>query len=136
MAFELHPQLAADTFLVRDEEDLLLLMMNDQQYPWFIVVPKQNNVSEWHQLTEAMQIRLHLYCVELGKAVASTFGSSKINTAALGNMVSQLHVHVIGRNQQDPCWPKPVWGQLAAIPMDESEVKERSDKMNRYFSSI
>ncbi len=134
MAFTLHPQLAADTVLVREEEDLLLLMMNDHQYPWFIVVPKVDNATEWHDLSQEMQVRLHLYCVELGRAVASGFGSTKINTAALGNMVSQLHVHVIGRHQQDPAWPKPVWGQAPAIPMEEQELKTRADILNRYYA--
>lgn len=133
MTFELHPQLAADTFLVREEEDLLLLMMNDKQYPWFIVVPKVANISEWHDLSQEMQVRLHLYCVELGKAITASFDSVKINTAALGNMVSQLHVHVIGRNQQDAAWPKPVWGQHPAVTMDESEARTRSEKLNQYY---
>ncbi|RLT92503.1 HIT domain-containing protein [Ketobacter sp.] len=134
MAFELHPQLAADTILVREESDLLLLMMDDAQYPWFIVVPKQVQITEWHDLDQAMQIRLHLYCVELGKAVTAAFGSTKINTAALGNMVSQLHVHVIGRRQQDPAWPKPVWGQAPRIPMEQEEIKTRTHSLNQYFS--
>lgn len=134
MTFQLHPQLAADTVLVKEEEDLLLLMMNDRQYPWFIVVPKLDGITEWHDLPEEMQIRLHLYCVELGKAVAASFGSKKINTAALGNMVSQLHVHVIGRRQDDPAWPKPVWGHTQPIPMEETELSTRANTLKHYYS--
>lgn len=134
MTFTLHPQLAADTVLIKEEEDLLLLMMNDRQYPWFIVVPKLDGITEWHQLPEEMQIRLHLYCVKLGKAVATSFDSKKINTAALGNMVSQLHVHVIGRRQDDPAWPKPVWGHTQPIPMEEKELNTRANTLNQYFS--
>ncbi|MGB1061267.1 MAG: HIT domain-containing protein [Ketobacter sp.] len=134
MAFSLHPQLAADTFQVREEEDLLVLLMNDRQYPWFIVVPKIDGVREWHELPQETQVRLHLYCVELGKAIAEGFGSTKINTAALGNMVSQLHVHVIGRNQQDSAWPKPVWGLFPPAPMDKQEAQSRSNIINDYFN--
>lgn len=134
MAFSLHPQLAADTFQVREEEDLLLLMMNDQQYPWFIVVPKIENTTEWHDLSQEAQVRLHLYCVKLGKAIGLGFNSIKINTAALGNMVSQLHVHVIGRHQQDAAWPKPVWGTTAPVQMDDKEVQARSNIINDYFN--
>lgn len=135
MGFELHPQLAADTIQIRDEGDLLLLMMNDRQYPWFIVVPKQENVTEWHDLPQPMQVRLHLYCVELGQAIAQSFGSTKINTAALGNMVSQLHVHVIGRQQQDPAWPKPVWGLTPPVPMDAKELETRSNTLCQCLAS-
>ena len=136
MGFELHPQLAADTIQVRDEGDLLLLMMNDQQYPWFIVVPKQENVTEWHDMPKQTQVRIHLYCVELGQAIAKAFGSTKINTAALGNMVSQLHVHVIGRQQQDPAWPKPVWGLTPPVPMDAQELETRITTLCQYLSSL
>ena len=133
MAFTLHPQLAADTILVREEDDLLLLMMNDQQYPWFIVVPKWENITEWHQLPQEMQIRLHLYCVELGSIVTTAFASTKINTGALGNMVSQLHIHVVGRSQQDAAWPKPVWGNTQPIPMEANEIASRIDTLNRHL---
>lgn len=133
MAFELHPQLAADTFRVREEDDLLLLMMNDQQYPWFIVVPKIESVTEWHDLHPEMQVRLHQYCIALGKAIQTAFDSTKINTAALGNMVSQLHIHVIGRTPDDSAWPKPVWGQCPPIPMNEADVSERIKALGSAF---
>jgi diadenosine tetraphosphate (Ap4A) HIT family hydrolase len=134
MPFSLNSQLASDTILVSDDPDWLLLMMNDQQYPWFIVVPKVENASEWHDLPSELQISLHLYCVELGRAIQRQFDATKINTAALGNMVSQLHIHVIGRSSNDPAWPKPVWGCTAPVNMGKEEQSLRIEKLKQYFT--
>jgi len=133
MTFELHPQLAADTHLIQDSGEVLLLTMNDNQYPWFIVVPKVAQITEWHELDPHMQVHLHLFCVELGRAVKTGFGCSKINIAALGNMVSQLHVHVIGRHPGDPSWPKPVWGQLPPVALTEQELQDRILTIGEHF---
>ena len=135
MPFQLDPRLKQDTFQVKETSDYLLLMMNEQRYPWFIVVPKIANVSEWHDLSEQQQTAIHLLCVELGRAVKQAFNSIKINTAALGNIVEQLHIHVIGRHPEDSAWPNPVWGYAPpAQAMDMTTKNQRIACLERYFS--
>ncbi|MAR92373.1 MAG: hypothetical protein CML06_16070 [Pseudomonadales bacterium] len=135
MSFELHPQLAADTHRVSETDDCLLLVMNDRQYPWFIVVPKVEATTEWHHLDPDQQTRVHGFCVSVGQAIQSVFGSRKINTAALGNIVSQLHIHVIGRTPDDPAWPGPVWGAQPPLPLSDADVETRTLMMKQYLGA-
>jgi len=125
MAFKLDERLEKDSFIIGSNAHNLLLMMNDSRYPWFIVVPKIEGVSEWFDLTETQQVQLHRDSVLLGQCVQSAFAGDKINIASLGNIVRQLHVHVVGRNQQDPAWPGPVWGHSAAVHYTADEKQHR-----------
>jgi len=115
MPFELHPRLAADCFVVGRFELCLLLLMNDARYPWFILVPQRVGISEIHQLSGALRQQLMSESAALSEALAVGFDADKINIAALGNVVSQLHVHHIARYTTDPAWPAPVWGKFPAI---------------------
>lgn len=115
MAFELHPRLAADCFKVGCFELSLLLLMNDARYPWFILVPQRPDISEIHQLSGALRQQLMSESAMLSEALAAGFHADKINIAALGNVVPQLHIHHIARFHGDPAWPAPVWGKLPAI---------------------
>ncbi|MDQ6965550.1 MAG: HIT domain-containing protein, partial [Mariprofundaceae bacterium] len=115
MSFELHPRLAADCFVVGRFELSLLLLMNDARYPWFILVPQRAGISEIHQLSGALRQLLMSESAALSEALAVGFDADKINIAALGNIVSQLHVHHIARYTSDPAWPAPVWGTFPAI---------------------
>ncbi len=110
----LHPQLAKDCFVLGRFELSLLLMMNDNQYPWFILVPQRENISEIHHMTEADQQLLLQESSRLSIALEQAFDADKINVAALGNVVPQLHVHHIARFKHDAAWPKPVWGARPA----------------------
>lgn len=131
MAFALDTRLQNDTVFIGRNEHHLLLMMNDARYPWFIVVPEQDGVSEWFDLSPAAQQSLHADCVQLGQCVKQVFGCEKINIAALGNIVRQMHVHVIGRHQDDPAWPGPVWGHSPARPCDEAgKISRKSSILN------
>jgi len=127
MAFELDHRLRNDTHLIARNEHGLLLLLNDSRYPWFIVVPQLAGVSEWFDLPGEMQIRLHQDCVALGRCVQNAFGSEKINIAALGNIVRQMHVHVVGRSSADPAWPGPVWGHSPAVAYSEQALAARRD---------
>ncbi len=110
----LHPQLAKDCFVLGRFELSVLLMMNDNQYPWFILVPQRENISEIHHMTEADQQLLLQESSRLSIALEQAFDADKINVAALGNVVPQLHVHHIARFKHDATWPKPVWGARPA----------------------
>lgn len=115
MAFALHPRLAADCFVAGRFDLCLLLLMNDARYPWFILVPQRAGISEIHHLSGALRQQLMSESSAVSEALAAGFAADKINIAALGNIVPQLHVHHIARFKNDAAWPAPVWGRLPAI---------------------
>ena len=100
----------------------LLLLMRDANYPWFILVPQRENVSEIYQLDSADQQQLLRESSALAQSLATAFEAHKINIAALGNVVPQLHIHHIVRYRHDPAWPAPVWGKLPAKPYTPEEI--------------
>lgn len=122
--FVLHPQLVKDCFVIGQYELCQLLLMNDRHYPWFIMVPQRENISEIYQLDAADQARLWRESADLSENLARHFAADKMNVAALGNVVPQLHVHHIVRYQGDPAWPAPIWGKLPAEPYSDSELQE------------
>ena len=111
MEFQLDKTLAADSFLMGQFELCDLLLMNDVQFPWFTLVPRRSEVSEIFQLSEADQMHLWQESNSLSKVLMAHFGGDKLNIAAIGNIVSQLHLHHVVRFKNDGCWPKPIWGQ-------------------------
>lgn len=116
MDFELHPRLAADCLVVGDLPLSRLLLMNDRQYPWCILVPRRAGAREIYLLPEADQQQLWRESAQLSAAIMELFGGAKLNIGALGNMVPQLHVHHIVRHAGDAAWPGPVWGKHPAQP--------------------
>lgn len=122
--FILHPQLSKDCFVIGQFDLCQLLLMNDRNYPWFILVPQRENIREIYQLTKSEQAQLWSESAELSETLAQHFAADKINIAALGNVVPQLHVHHIVRYQNDPAWPAPIWGRLAAEPYSENELQK------------
>lgn len=120
MSFTLHPRLASDCFVIGELELSTLLLMNDAQYPWCILVPRRTDVREIHELSDADQVQLLRESSLLGRALMRAFGGSKLNVAALGNVVPQLHLHHIVRFEHDPAWPAPVWGRHPPRPYDEA----------------
>jgi len=121
VALILHPRLAEDCFVAGCFELSALLLMNDARYPWFILVPQRPDISEIHQLSGALRQQLMSESAVLSEALYTGFAADKINIAALGNVVSQLHVHHIARYHNDAAWPAPVWGKLPAVPYAEGE---------------
>ena len=97
LMFSLHPQLHSDTFSIGDLSLSRILLMNCEEIPWLILVPRRTNISEWHSLSPTDQSRLHEECIQVGSIVMDLFNGDKLNTAALGNLVPQLHVHQIVR---------------------------------------
>lgn len=111
---ELHPQLKTDTVEIGRFRLCRLLIMKDANYPWFILVPDRESVTEIHQLPAEDQWQLMRESVLLSEALVRAFTPDKLNIAALGNVVPQLHLHHIVRYRHDPAWPAPVWGRVAA----------------------
>jgi len=108
--FSLHSKLAQDTFLIGDFPLSTCRLMNDMQYPWLILVPRVSHVTELYELNPQDQAQFLRESSWLSSQLARTFRADKMNVAALGNQVSQLHFHHIVRYQNDQAWPNPVWG--------------------------
>ena len=113
---ELHPQLQQDCVVLGRFPLCHLLLMRDANYPWFILVPDRDDVVEIYQLSQDDQKYLMKESSYLAEALANRFQADKINIAALGNMVSQLHIHHIVRYKNDAAWPAPIWGKIAPAP--------------------
>lgn len=120
--FELDPRLQADTISLGDFPLCRLLLMNEQTYPWFILVPRRAQSREIHHLTEVDQAQLWRESAHLAGWMEATFQFDKLNIAALGNVVSQLHLHHVGRRIGDPTWPGPVWGQRSPVPYAAEQI--------------
>ena len=118
MDWSLHPQLAADTVPVGDLPLSRVLLANDANYPWLILVPRRPGLVELIDLEENAQVQLLGEIAAAARALKSVTECEKLNIAALGNQVSQLHVHVIARRHSDAAWPKPVWGAAPPATYD------------------
>jgi diadenosine tetraphosphate (Ap4A) HIT family hydrolase len=125
MNFQLHPRLQQDCITIGRFELCRLLMMNDSQYPWFILVPEISNLTELYQLDKTQREMLMEESCYLAENLAELFQADKMNIANIGNMVAQLHIHHIVRYQTDSAWPAPVWGKFAAVPYTETQIIER-----------
>ena len=123
--FELDPRLADDTENVGMLGLCHVLLMNDARYPWAILVPSQPDLVEISDLSAADQTVLMAEITAAGDALAGLYRPEKINTGALGNVVRQLHVHIVARSTGDPAWPGPVWGHSAAVPYGEAALQTR-----------
>lgn len=108
--FALDAQLAADTHVIGDLPLSQLLLMDDARYPWLILVPRRAGLCEWIDLDLPAQTQLLAEINRTARALQTLYAPDKLNIAALGNIVAQLHVHVIARQRDDAAWPAPVWG--------------------------
>jgi len=125
----LHPQLQKDCLIVGRLTLCHVLLMNDANYPWLILVPDRDNVTEIYQLTEADQAQLIRESSTVAKMLTDHFNADKINIAALGNVVPQLHIHHIARYRNDIAWPKPIWGQVSAKAYSDEALTKILDKL-------
>lgn len=126
--FVLDQRLQEDTYVLGDFPLCRLLLSRDANYPWFILVPRRADVSELFQLDDSDQAQLWRETTTLAETLKNSFAADKMNVATLGNVVSQLHMHVIVRRRTDAAWPAPVWGSKAAIaytPEQVTDIRER-----------
>lgn len=133
--FELHPQLAADTHPVAALPLCELRLMDDANYPWLVLVPRLPDVCELIDLDAAQRNMLSEETDRVSHVLRDLFHPHKLNVAALGNLVPQLHVHVIARYRDDPAWPAPVWGRVAARPHTTEQLVERIRRFRAALSS-
>lgn len=133
--FALHPQLAADALLLVDWPLCQVMRMNDAAYPWLILVPRLTGAREIIDLSAADRVRLMDEIAWASQALKDLHCPDKINVGALGNMVPQLHIHVLGRFKDDPAWPKPVWGHAAPIRFEPADAVREVETWRTALSS-
>ncbi len=131
MSFALDPRLEADTLPVADLALCTVRLMNDCRYPWLVLVPRRAGAVEIHTLAPADRAALLEETCRAAEALAGIAPGCKINTGALGNIVRQLHVHVLARFEGDPAWPGPVWGHSPAAAYDRQAAAERIAQLRR-----
>jgi diadenosine tetraphosphate (Ap4A) HIT family hydrolase len=119
--WSLHPQLARDTIAVGDLPLARTLLMNDANYPWLVLVPRQADAVEILDLDEEQQTLLMSEIALIARVLKDVTSCDKLNIAAIGNVVPQLHVHIVARRTGDAAWPRPVWGAVAARPYELDE---------------
>jgi diadenosine tetraphosphate (Ap4A) HIT family hydrolase len=121
-AWSLHPQLARDTVELGDLPLSRVLIVNDTNWPWLLLVPRRPDVSDMIDLDEVERAQLMTEMTRVARALKEVTQCDKLNVAALGNVVPQLHVHIIARRAGDAGWPKPIWGAAPPIPHDPREL--------------
>ena len=123
--FQLNPTLEKDSHPIIEDADLLIRLIDDARFAWVLVVPKAAGLTELHDLDNALFDKTFRVVRRLGRILKAEFAAEKINTAAIGNMVSQLHVHVVARHKKDPAWPGPVWGAGTMVSLSDPEKTKR-----------
>ncbi len=123
--FVLDPRLEADSVFVAEGPLSQVRLMNDARFPWLLLVPRVEGASEWIELDGAQQRLLLAELHRAGVLLKAEAGVEKLNIGALGNIVQQLHVHLVGRHRQDAAWPGPVWGAGTPVRMKPDELQRR-----------
>ncbi|WP_263264006.1 HIT domain-containing protein [Pseudomonas sp. RIT-PI-S] len=133
--FELDPRLQADTWVLGDFPLCRLLLSRDANYPWLILVPRRPGITEVFELSEADQAQLAVETGRLAEGLKHALGADKMNVAALGNVVAQLHVHVIARYCADAAWPAPVWGRVPGTTYEPARLEALKDQLKALLGS-
>ena len=127
--FELDGRIARDSDLVTELTLCQLRIQNDRRWPWLVMVPQRAGMTEIFELSPEEQALLSAEVNKVATALKTVTGATKINVGALGNIVRQLHVHVIARFEGDPNWPGPIWGFGQAEPYGESQKQDFLHKL-------
>jgi diadenosine tetraphosphate (Ap4A) HIT family hydrolase len=131
--FELHPRLAADTLPVTDLKLCSVRLMNDSRFPWLILVPRRVGAVEVHHLPAEDQALLMQESSRAAAVLDRLFAPDKMNIGSLGNVVEQLHWHVVARSRSDACWPGPVWGCGKTVAYGGDEGEARAERIAQAF---
>ncbi len=131
--FELHPQLAADTVPVATWPLCEVLLLNDANYPWLVLVPARTDLRDFHDLSPDDMVTAGHEISRASEALVKLFEPDKVNVAALGNMVAQLHIHVVARFTDDVAWPNPIWGVAPPLAYAPDARADRVTDLRRVF---
>jgi diadenosine tetraphosphate (Ap4A) HIT family hydrolase len=135
-SFTLHPQLAAETVVVGDLQVSRVLLMDNARFPWILLVPRRPEIREIIDLAERDQIATMREIAAASRAMQSLFRPDKLNVAAIGNMVPQLHVHIVARFTGDEAWPKPTFGFAPPVPYDAGALADTRRRLSRALGGI
>ncbi|OQK16765.1 hypothetical protein AU255_02330 [Methyloprofundus sedimenti] len=135
MSFTLHAALKKDCTELGKLELCRVLLMNDSQFPWLILVPERENITEIHQLASADQQQLMRESSYIAEQLATLYHADKMNIAALGNMVPQLHIHHVVRYKTDKAWPAPIWGKFDAQDYSAKDLENTLDLLKELINS-
>jgi diadenosine tetraphosphate (Ap4A) HIT family hydrolase len=135
MTFQLDSRLAADTIPVGDLALSSVLLLNDARFPWFVLVPRIDGASEITDLSEEQAVQLMQEIRIATRVMMELSKPDKVNVGALGNIVAQLHVHVIGRFRSDPAWPGPVWGHGTRTPYPDHAAAALVERAQGLFAA-
>jgi diadenosine tetraphosphate (Ap4A) HIT family hydrolase len=127
--WSLHPQLARDGIVLGELPLSHVLVMNDANYPWLVLVPRRADMVEIIDLDDADRIQLMVEISDVAQALKRMTRCDKLNVAALGNAVAQLHVHIIARFRNDAAGPRPVWGQVPPRPYETADLAQLMQKL-------
>lgn len=127
--FKLDPVLAKDTLEVGELALCRVLLMNDSQFPWLILVPKIANATEFLDLSDEEMTRFWQESKQVSEALNKLYTPDKLNIAALGNVVSQLHVHHVARYKTDNAWPAPIWGRQPAVAYTQEKAERELSRL-------
>jgi diadenosine tetraphosphate (Ap4A) HIT family hydrolase len=123
--FQLHEKLVEDTVLIGYLDLSVVLLHRDSQYPWCLLVPQREDVTEIHHLDLGDRQQLMMESCRLAEVMVDLFAPRKMNIAALGNVVPQLHLHHVARFPEDNAWPHPIWGRLPPVPYAPQVLQDR-----------
>ena len=129
--FTLHPTLAKDSLEITRWDVSQVRLINDVTYPWLILVPVRDNLSGLHELAQADRLEMMEEIVRASNALKKLYDPARINVAALGNVVEQLHIHIIARFENDAAWPGPVWGVKPAQPYAREALESTVQKLQK-----
>ena len=129
--WSLHPQLERDTVPIGDLPLCRALLIDDANYPWLLLVPRRPGIVEIIDLSDVERTQLVDEIAQASRAMKAVTDCDKINVAALGNVVPQLHVHVIARRKTDTAWPRPVWGAVPPLDHDPAELERFTSAIRR-----
>ena len=129
MTFEMDPRLSNDTIALTDWGLSSVALMNDARYPWLVLIPRRQALYEWIDLPEYDQQTLMIEINRAAQVLRKEFQPHKINIASLGNIVPQLHVHIVARFKHDAVWPYPVWAAGEREPYSPELQRQRIEAL-------
>ena len=132
---QVNEKLLEDCYLLGRIDDSILLLMRNALFPWFILVPQSNEI-EFYKLAHDLQAKVIEHVNYISEFIEDNYSIDKINIASIGNVVSQLHVHIVGRNKEDPCWPDVVWGTREFMPYEADQIYHIKEKLAETFQGI
>lgn len=131
----INEKLLEDSYLLGHFDGSILLLMRNALFPWFVLVPQSTEV-EFYKLDHELQVKVLEQVNYISGFIEDSFSIDKINIASIGNVVSQLHVHIIGRSKDDACWPGVVWGTKEFKPYEEDQIEHIKEKLAKTFQGI